>query len=173
MPSRQFEVIFDCSIVKNLLEEAEISAEVNSSINFDEKKKMQMTIEKHEYYRKQVKFYILKVWGQNKDSQLKKSIVKKSENEKKEGANPLENVVFDDTGSVGSMNSQSVNKEPQNENQNYTKSVNDIKSSFMQSESTSDPAITAFERIIYFIIIPFFSLLIIDYVMFIIQVFIF
>lgn len=129
---------------------------------------MQMTVERKSYYRDQIKFYLIKLWSpisndkkKNNESVVENKIIQRN----------AEPVFLDDICSVGSVAGSIIpNNQVINDNQNYTKTVNDEKSSFMQSESISDETITSFERIIYFLLIPFFGLVITDYILFSIEV---
>ncbi len=153
--------------MKNVLDNAQ---QETLDLITSEHKKMQMTIEKQNFYRKQIKFYMIKIWNPVNNEIQSKNIVDSFENKRK----PSEKVnamVFDDICSVGSVAGVSTpNNQLISDNQNYTKTINDEKSSFMQSETISDSTITTFERIIYFLVIPFFTLVICDYILFYIKV---
>jgi hypothetical protein len=151
--------------LKNVIDQNDILEALNS-----EKRKMQMSVEKKLHYRKQIKYYLIKMWSPiTNESAQRNSIV--PEKKKKGPEQLVPQFMFDDVCSVGSMAAvQNPTSQIINDNQNYTKTVSDEKSSFMQSESISDATITAFERIIYFLVIPFFGLVITDYIMFSIEV---
>jgi hypothetical protein len=128
-----------------------------------------MTIERQHFYRKQIKFYQIKIWNPV-TNEINKNNISTYENKRKP-AEKVNAMVFDDICSVGSVAGVSTpNNQVISDNQNYTKTINDEKSSFMQSETISDSTITAFERIIYFLVIPFFTLVISDYILFYIKV---
>ena len=55
-------------------------------------------------------------------------------------------------------------------NQTNSQSASDEKSSFLQSEELDDPTISSFKKLIVVLIIPFSCLIIIDYVLFSIDV---
>ena len=119
--------------------------------------------------RNQIKFYLLKIWKPITND-LKVVSIQIDEKEKILERNKTQ-ILFDDLGSVASVISSGIqNNSIINDNNNYTKTVIDEKSSFMHSESISDETITAFERIIYFLVIPFIGLLIADYILFSIEV---
>ena len=156
------------SIMKNVIDSSNIDYNTKELFS-NGNKKMQMTVERKAYYRNQIKFYLLKIWKPITND-LKVVSIQIDEKEKILERNKTQ-ILFDDLGSVASVISSGIqNNSIINDNNNYTKTVIDEKSSFMQSESISDETITAFERIIYFLVIPFIGLLIADYILFSIEV---
>lgn len=157
----------DLSVMKNILDNAH---QETLDLITSERKKMQMTVERQHFYRKQIKFYQIKIWNPINNDINNKNIVDSFENKRKP-SEKVNQVVFDDICSVGSVAGSSIpSNQVVSDNQNYTKTISDEKSSFMQSETISDATITAFERIIYFLVIPFFTLVIVDYILFYIKV---
>jgi hypothetical protein len=131
------------------------------------KKKMRMVIQKYQYYKKQIKYYVLKLWDNENKPKPKMTIVDKNIDN-----TMAQNFDFEENGSIISANS--LNGEEamnDNGNQSYSQSASDEKSSFLQSENVDDPTISSFQKFIFLLIFPFFCLIIIDYVLFYVDVF--
>jgi hypothetical protein len=131
------------------------------------KKKMRMVIQKYQYYKKQIKYFVLKLWDNENKPKPKITIVDKNIDN-----TMAQNFDFEENGSIISANS--LNGEEamnDNGNQSYSQSASDEKSSFLQSENVDDPTISSFQKFIFFLIFPFFCLIIIDYVLFYVDVF--
>lgn len=131
------------------------------------KKKMRMVIQKYQYYKKQIKYFVLKLWDNENKPKPKITIVDKNIDN-----TMAQNFDFEENGSIISANS--LNGEEamnDNGNQSYSQSASDEKSSFLQSENVDDPTISSFQKFIFLLIFPFFCLIIIDYVLFYVDVF--
>ena len=133
------------------------------AFSFD-KKKMSMIIYKYEYYRKKIQYYLVKIWDrenkpkpESKEIKLQYEIIKNS-------------IEIEENGSILSAKSTNNNKSVEKVNQTNSQSASDEKSSFLQSEELDDPTISSFKKLIVVLIIPFSCLIIIDYVLFSIDV---
>ena len=130
------------------------------------KKKMRMVIQKYQYYKKQIKYFVLKLW--DNENKPKPKMINNHKNIDNKMNQQLD---FEENGSILSANSLSGEESNNdNGNQSYSQSASDEKSSFLQSENVDDPTISSFQKFIILLIFPFFCLIVIDYVLFFVDV---
>ena len=140
------------------------------AFSFD-KKKMSMIIYKYEYYRKKIQYYLVKIWDRENKPKPESKYPKKLKTKLYLQYEIIKNSIeIEETGSILSAKSTNNNNSVEKVNQTNSQSASDEKSSFLQSEELDDPTISSFKKLIVVLIIPFSCLIIIDYVLFSIDV---